>query len=489
MNSPKRPVGTSTGADFRGRTAIVYNEYYGLRNSFGKDDAPMQPQTGTGPPLFTPRGWRSLQTVTRRLIGTRFFRSIAQGALAVDFTLYLHARHWSAAEIGLLLMSGGLANAALSLLVGVVSDRFGRKRFLLVYEAGMAVGTALILLFPAPWILAVCSSLFGFGRGANGASGPFAPAEQAWLAQTLEDRQRPRVFSFNAAVQFWGMGIGSLLAALLPHMLPGATGASAYAPMFGLALLVAASNFFQIQKIDEQRPGFAAAGKAQKTDANRPGDNGRDSEEERLVGRRLEQDTRKRENRALTLLTVVNAVNSLGIGLVAPLMPYWFNLRFGAGPELIGPVYSLTFLVTGVSSLVIGRIAQTQGLVRSIVLPRLLGVALLIAMPFVPTFSLAATLYVIRSIVNRGSVGARQAFSVGLVRDKRRGLASGLNSVSWTIPSSLGPAVGGSLIAFGSLVWPFALASGLQLAYIVLFATLLGRYDVRPAKSRPSPSS
>lgn len=433
----------------------------------------------TASPLFTPRGWRSLHTATRRLIGTRFLRSIAQGVLGVDFTLYLHARHWSAAEIGLLLMAGGLASAALSLLIGVVSDRFGRKRFLLVYEGGIAIGTALILLFPATWVLAVCSALFGFGRGANGAAGPFAPAEQAWLAQTLEGGQRPRVFSFNAAVQFWGMGIGSLLAAWLPHLLPGAAGATAYAPMFGLTLLVAVLNFIQIRTIAEARPDADGA-----TDAAREKrENGTDGEEAQAAGLREETAIRKRENKALALLTVVNMVNSLGIGLVAPLMPYWFSLRFGVGPEAIGPVYSFSFILTGISSLVIGRIAESQGLVRSIVLPRLLGVVLLIAMPFVPNFAIAATLYVVRSILNRGSVGARQAFSVGLVRDKRRGLASSLNNVSWTIPSSLGPAIGGSLIALGSLVWPFALASGLQLAYVALFAALLGRYDERPVKA------
>ena len=40
---------------------------------------------------------------TRLLITTRFVRSVGQGALAVDFTLYLRALHWSAVAISAVL--------------------------------------------------------------------------------------------------------------------------------------------------------------------------------------------------------------------------------------------------------------------------------------------------------------------------------------------------------------------------------------------------
>ena len=410
-------------------------------------------------PLYTLRGFRSLHRVTRRLILTRFLRSIAQGAMAVDFTLYLRARDWSAPEVGLLLMAGGLAGAALSLAVGVTSDRTGRKWFLLIYEAGLAAGTALLLVYPEVWILVLTAALFGFGRGANGASGPFAPAEQAWLAQHIPGPRRGTVFSFNAALQFWGMGIGSGLAAVLPHLALQASGLGAYAPLFILNLVVAVINFIQILTIEETREAPHHADRLTDTEVQR------------------ERGVAQRENRALTLLTVVNMTNSLGVGLVAPLLPYWFNVHFGVGPAAIGPVYGLTFLLTGLFSLFVGKMTETVGLTKSIILPRLLGVVMMVAIPFAPSFALAAALYVLRSVLNRSSVGARQAFSVGLVRDNRRGFASSLNAVSWNVPAALGPALGGWMIGLGALYWPFLLASGLQLTYIVLFSSLLGRYD------------
>ena len=408
---------------------------------------------------YTLRGWRSLTRTARQLITARFLRSVAQGALAVDFTLYLKVRGWSAPDVGLLLMAGGLAGALLSLLVGIVSDRVGRRLFLLIYEAGLMVGTALIIFFPSAWILVLSAALFGFGRGANGASGPFAPAEQAWLAQSIPAPRRGSVFSFNAGLQFWGMGFGSLLAAILPHLIPGAHGAAAYLPLFLLNLIMAAINLVQIWGIAEapRQPAHPES-----TPSSSP------VSDATVV---------RKENRALALLATVNMVNSLGVGLVAPLLPYWFNLKFGVGPTAIGPVYGVTFFLTGISSLIIGRVSERIGLIRSIVLPRILGVVLLIAIPFMPSFGIAAVLYVVRSMVNRSSMGARQAFSVGLVRDQRRGFASSLNAVSWSIPAALGLALGGWLIGMGSLVLPFIAAAALQLGYVVLFPTMMGRYD------------
>lgn len=438
--------------------------------------------------LFSRAGWRSLAPAARQLIAARFLRSIAQGALGVDFTLYLRAGGWTAPQIGLLLMAGGLAGAALSVWVGTASDRVGRRTFLLLYEAGLVVGTLAVLMDPEPWILVVTAAVFGFGRGANGASGPFAPAEQAWLAQSVPGSRRGAVFSFNAALQFWGMGIGSGLAAVLPHLLPGSVGPAAYAPVFALNLVIAAINYVQIYSIVERRPGgdpdraqveLKPQSDAAQSDPPQPNGTSRDplplssaSLDDHPVTR-----SRQEENKAMASLMLINMLNSLGVGLVAPLLPYWFALRFGVGPEAIGPVFGLTFLLTGLSSLAVGKMTERVGLTKSIVWPRLIGVATMIAMPFMPTFWLAAVLYVVRSIVNRGSLGARQAFSVGLVRDERRGLASSLNAVSWNVPAAFGPAIGGWLLGMGSLFWPFALASVFQLAYAVLFSTVMGKYE------------
>ncbi|WP_028962190.1 MFS transporter [Sulfobacillus thermosulfidooxidans] len=402
--------------------------------------------------------WRDIPLVARSLMTIRFLRSISQGALAVDFVLYLHAMHWSAAAIGLLLMASGLTGALLSIVVGLISDQYGRKPFLLFYEGGLVLGTLLIVFTHLRIVLIVVAIFFAFGRGANGSSGPFAPAEQAWLASVIPPLRRGSLFSVNAALTFWGMAIGSFLAGVLPGFLTGTQPVVRFDPLFWLTIVIGVINAVQIWWTPEP--------KAQATEPVAENVSSID-----------ETTLRHQENKALSLLALVNTINSLGVGLIAPLLPYWFSVRFGVGPKAIGPVYGLTFLLTGLSSLAIGKVSQRIGLMGSIVWPRFIGVIALISMAFMPSFLPAAILYILRSVVNRGSMGTRQAFSVSLVRDKRRGFASSLNAVSWTVPASIGPAIGGWLMGMGSLDWPFVLASALQLGYIVIFPRVMGQYD------------
>lgn len=420
---------------------------------------------GTGRPPYTLRGWRELHPVVRQLISVRFLRSVAQGALTVDFVLYLSALHWTPAAIGVLLTAGGALGAVLVLAVGPLSDRYGRRPFLIVYEAIAVVGTALILVWHAPWLLAGIAALLGYGRGANGGAGPFTPAEQAWISQHISGPRLGQVFSFNSAVTFWGMGIGSAIAGLVPAWRVLLPGPSAYEPLLVLTLIVAAVNLWQIAVTKETRQ------EVRQSSAGAVGAGVLDDDE----------PVRRRENRQLLTLTVINAVNALGISLFSPLLPLWFAIRFGVGPSAIGPIFGISFVLTGISSIATGALVDRYGLVAPIVYVRLAGVVLLAAMPLMPTFGWAAGVYVLRSVLNRSSAGARQAFGVSIVRPHRRGFASSLSALSMRGPSAIGPGIGGWLVDTGALNLPLFIAAGLQLAYVVLFGLAFGRRGAEPA--------
>ena len=141
---------------------------------------------------------------TRLLLTTRFIRSIGQGALAVDFSLYLRALNWSAVSISVVLSVALLMGVVLTLFAGPLSDRGGRRRFLFAYEAAQCVAGLSALLSAQPAILYAAAMVGGFGRGGNGAAGPFSPVEQAWLAQSVSPLRRGPVYSLNAALGFLG---------------------------------------------------------------------------------------------------------------------------------------------------------------------------------------------------------------------------------------------------------------------------------------------
>jgi MFS family permease len=381
---------------------------------------------------------------TRMLLTARFIRSIGQGALAVDLTLYLRALGWSAPAISAVLSAALGFGVFLTLIVGPLSDRGGRRRFLFVYEFAQSLAGLAALLSAQPVTLWAAALVGGFGRGGNGSAGPFAPVEQAWLAQSLAPAQRGPVYSLNAALGFLGNAAGAVMA-MLPSMvrtvLPGAL---SYRPLFLLSAIGSLLCCALILRTPDTE--VRSAPKAPPT----PSEN-------------------RRENRLVLRLMIANVMNGAGIGATGPLIAYWFAVRFGEGPAEIGPLMAAGFLLAAVASIGTGFLSRWLGVVRAVVAMRLVGLALLIALPFAPSFGLAGALYVLRGMFNRGTTGARSALSVSIVRARRRGFAASMANVSMQVPRSVSPLLTGVLFAAGDLALPFFIGAAFQGAYLALY--------------------
>lgn len=394
-----------------------------------------------------------LHPAAKRLLAARTLRSVAQGALVVDLSLYLNALHWSGVAIGLVLTGGGLCAAGLSVGIGLMSDRLRRRPLLLWNELFTVLCGLVPLLSDSPAWLAAVIVLAGFGRGMNGAAGPFGPAEQAWLADVVPASDRGWVYSFNNALAFFGMALGALLAVAPTWWAAGTDPHVAYAFMFLLVMAGGCANLVLLWGAVERT-----------RDAMPP------------PGARLLRQHRW-ENNLLWRVGRLNVLNGLSMGLVGPLISYWFALRFGVGPDSIGAVMAGTFALTGMMAYITGQMTLRHGLSRAVVWSRGVGVVLLLLLPFMPWFWLAAAAYMLRLASGGAAVGARQAQIVSLVRDERRGLATSVNAASFQVPQSVGPSFAGPLISAGFFVAPFCLAAVLQLIYVVGYDRVFSRYD------------
>ncbi|WP_274432307.1 MFS transporter [Alicyclobacillus sp. ALC3] len=402
-----------------------------------------------------------MHPIARRLIWIRGLRSIGQGAMVVDITLYLRALHWSGASIGGVTTVAGLVGAALILAVGVLSDRIGRKPFLLIYEALTIMAAVAACFTSHAMILILAIVIAGFGRGQSGAAGPFSPAEQAWLARVVGRSERGRVFSLNNAVGFIGMAFGSLLGGM-PDLVHGPTPLTDYRPVFVVVAVLSVACATVIAFMQEERT--APIEQPQRTNLN-PKVSDDDSQ------------ILRRENRSMMKLAAVNAINGLAIGLTGPMMAYWFSLRYGVSTSAIGITLSIGFLATGLFSIVNGMMATRIGMVKSVTWMRVIGSLMMLTLPWMPNFALASALYIMRNAVNRGTQGNRTALSASLTRDNRRGFATSVNALSMRLPSAVGPTVSGYLFDMNELALPLILTAMLQLANAGLYQWVFGQYD------------
>ena len=259
--------------------------------------------------------------------------------------------------------------------------------------------------------------------------------------------RRGPVYSLNAALGFLGNAVGAILAATpsgLHGIMPGAL---AYRPLF---LLFAAGSLICCVLI----------AKTPDTEAK---------QSQVRIGANPTQGVERQENRLVLRLMIANLLNGAGIGATGPLIAYWFALRFGKGPAEIGPLMAGGFLMAAVASVATGWVSRWLGMVRAVVAMRIVGLALLIALPLSPSFGIAASLYMLRTMFNRGTTGARSALNISIVRPHRRGFAASMGNVSMQVPRAVGPLLTGILFAANNLALPFFIGAAFQAAYLAMY--------------------
>jgi len=368
-----------------------------------------------------------------RLVSVRGLRSLVQGYLMVVFAIYLGQIGFSAWLIGITLTIGGIISAVLTLITGVLSDRIGRRPFLLIF-AGLYLLSGLILAFStAAALLIGVSALAGIGRGggAGGQAGAFAPAEQAIIAEKAPARDRTRVFAINAIAGTLLSSVGALLAGI-PELLRSADHFSliaSYRPLFLGVALVGAVSLVILWPVTERVKVVLTV--------------------------EVQRSRRKRDRGTIKRIAIAGAFNGFGMGFLAGLIPYWMYVRFGVSPAAIGPVVGASSFATSLLALVAVRLANRFGEVRVITGSRVVAAVLSLALPFSPAYPLAAALYALRTVSSAMAMPVRQSYTMGIVDAESRGSAAGVSGVARRLPAAASPALSGYWIGIDALELPF----------------------------------
>src|SRR5262249_50059183 len=111
-------------------------------------------------------------------------------------------------------------------------------------------------------------------------------------------------------------------------------------------------------------------------------------------------------------LAGLQAVDALagGLGVAGP-VGHSLRLRFGIGPEVLGPLFFGTSLLAAVSLLAAARVAERFGLLNTMVFSHLPSNVLLMLVPLMPSLPPAAIVLLTRSLLSQMDVPTRQAYT------------------------------------------------------------------------------
>ncbi len=394
---------------------------------------------------------RGLGRDGRLLFVTRVLRMFGYGFLAVVLVLYLAALGIDALTIGAILSLVLVGDAIISLWLTTRADRIGRRLVLIAGSLMMAgAGFSFAATDSVPILIIV--GTIGVISPTGNEVGPFLAVEQAALSQATPDARRTPTFAWYNLAGYVATAVGALSAGLLTQALlaVGVLALDAYRSIvvgYGVVGLVMAIVFWRVSPAVE-------------APVTAPADDG--------IARRLGLGPRSRG--IVARLSLLFSLDAFAGGFIPQsLMAYWFHLRYGVEPAILGGIFFGANLLAAVSSLSASRLAARFGLVNTMVFSHLPSNVLLILVPLMPNLPLAIAVLLLRFSLSQMDVPARQSYVMAVVEPGERSAAAGVTGIARTTGASISPILSAPLVASASLaVLPFVLAGGLKIAYDLL---------------------
>ncbi len=376
--------------------------------------------------MLTVRGFkRGFDRDLWLLLGEMFSRRLVMGFLEVVRPIYLSLIGFSPLEVGLIMTTGTVVSAIDSLILGSLSDRYGRKPFILFGSITSTLRMVLYALSRDFWVLVVAQGIGAVGEGA----GAGQPIVSGYIADKTRASDRPHVFSVLAISSAISASIGSMMA-FLPAYFQGSllvNEVEANVLLFWIGVVL---------------NGMAIAFALPIRRIRRPREDRRD------------QPVTPLPWGAVSKFCVVRATDGLGMGLVSQLLPLYFYLRFGAGSDDLALYYALARALAIPTYIFAPVLAAKLGNIKCLVISRLVTGSVITGFALAPTFSTSILFFLGYRLLFEFAMPMRQAFSTGLVGPHQTGTLLGISNAARSFVQSLAPTIAGYLFEAASLTLP-----------------------------------
>ncbi|MGA1974385.1 MAG: MFS transporter [Conexivisphaerales archaeon] len=358
--------------------------------------------------------------------------------LSIVLSAYLPQLGVSVLTVGFILGADGLSMAVLTIPLGILSDRRGRKWILILGSMGAAPVFFIVALTLNPFLLVLAAAIAGVTQGA------YMSTVNALIADQTTAQNRNSAF----AASFVIAGTGGSLGAALPFFIPSLASVLSVGVrsthmglllFFGTVSLFTPLALFLILRNYHETARPAGKLWKGKSTAN------------------------------LLKFSSINSLIGLGAGFIIPLIPTWLLLRFSIPDTYSGPILAFSSLTIGLAAVFSPRLARRFGQVNAIAMTQGLSLVFMVSVAYAGNPTLACSLYIVRAILMNMASPLSDSFLMGIVAPEERGFASSVNAVVWNVPNSVTTIFGAAILRSGDYVLPFLLAGSLYAIAIPLF--------------------
>ena len=404
------------------------------------------------PRIHFPFGfWNELTDDGRLLFITRLARLFAYGFLSVVLVLYLVQIGLNEIQAGALLTLTLVGDSVITLWITTHADRYGRRKMLLV-GAGLMLLAGILFILTRNFLLLLFAATVGVISPSGNEVGPFLSIEQAALSQLVSDQRRTSIFAWYNLVGSFATALGAISSGVVVQLflnaghseLAGYQAVIAGYAIFGLLLAVLflrLSSKVEVAPLTSNPAGQPAAARD-----------------------RLGLGTSRGTILRLSALFSLDAF--AGGFVIQSLVAYWFHIRFGLEPAVLGSIFFGANIMAGISALSAAWIARRIGLINTMVFTHLPSNVLLMLIPLMPNLPLAVAVLLLRFSISQMDVPTRQSYVMAVVTPEERSSAAGVTGIARTMGASISPIFTGLMLSNPALAsFPFLIAGALKIVY------------------------
>jgi MFS family permease len=353
------------------------------------------------------------------LIFTQILNTFAFGYLTIYITVYLvEVKVVDAWEVGIILGLETIVVIVAGIPMGILSDRVGRKWFLIVGN-GLLPSTFIIIALTHnfSWYI-VAAALAGLGEACALGSWNAIMADQTDLTN------RDSAFSLSFIVSNIFMSAGLALPLVIPSI-QSALGMGSEPVHSGMLLILGVLNFAPPIFIWLLLRNY----------------------HETL--QKAEQSGEPGELRLLLKFSGMNGIIGLGAGLIIPLLGTWLLYKFTVPDTYSGPFIALSSVTIAFAAVASPRMSKKYGLFNSMLMTMGSSTVFMFSLAFVSNVFLACGVYLIRASLMNMASPLIDSYLMSIVHPGRRGLGSALAAIVWRLPNSVTTIIGGYILYAG----------------------------------------
>lgn len=387
--------------------------------------------------------YRGLPKEATRIIYSLIVPSIAYGMLYTDISYFLTLQGLSDVTMGLIVMVMGISTFTASIPLGMVADRYGKKKMLILGNIAASVTIAVFALTTNVGILFMAAILEGVAEGAS------AAATSALLAEKCEAIQRNSVFSLFGFAQSMAFGAGGFtVLAVGVFQAMSFNESESHVLLYVTVAIVSLASTALMLRITESKISKKPTTKTKF---------------------KIESLFPKKSKDVIVKYVLTGATIAFGAGLFVPLMTRWMRLQYGVVDTLSSSVLAAASIAIAFATLASPYIAKSIGLIKAVVVTQSLSTLFMFLTPLSPSFFLASAIYSVRAFLMNMSSPLEQSMIMGLVSPDERGVASGISTALWRLPNALSSSIGAWMMGLGFLALPFFVGTVIYVISISMF--------------------